>query len=71
MHLLDSVYALTRTRQNSLGFWDFYLRNAQRKGNLQILGHLGSWHLHTSGDERKNLEKVSQENQKATQDKTM
>ena len=27
---------------------------ARRNGNLQILGHLGSWHHQTSGDERKN-----------------
>ena len=26
--------------------------NARRKGNLQILGHVGSWHLQISGNER-------------------
>ena len=26
-------------------------QNAQRKGNLQILGNIGSWHHQTIGDE--------------------
>ena len=33
-----------------------------RKRNLQILGHLGGWHHQTSGNERKKLERISQEN---------
>ena len=39
-------------------------QNAQRKRNLQILGDIGSRHYQTNGDERKNLESVSQENEK-------
>ena len=38
------------------------IKNARRKRNLQILGHLGGWHHQTSGNERKNSERISQEN---------
>ena len=30
------------------------IQNAQKKGNLQVLGNIGSGHHHTSGDDRKN-----------------
>ena len=36
--------------------------NTRRKGNVQILGHLGGWHHQTSRDERKNSERIFQEN---------
>ena len=39
-------------------------------GEKEILGHLGGWHDQTSGNERK-IKSESQENQKATRDKTM
>ena len=32
-------------------------QNARGKGNLQILGNIGSWHHQTSGDERKESKK--------------
>ena len=32
-------------------------QNAQRKGNLQILGNIGSGHHRTSGDKRKKFKK--------------
>ena len=38
-------------------------KNAQRKGNMQILRNIGSWHQQTNRDERK---KKSLENEKAT-----
>ena len=41
----DRRNRLTKSRQN---------QNARRKGNLQILGLLGSWPHQTSGDKRKN-----------------
>ena len=31
--------------------------NDQRKGNLQVIGSIGSGHYRTSGDERKKIEK--------------
>ena len=46
-------------------------KNARRKGNQEILGNTGSGPHQTSGGERKNKEKVSQENQKTTWDKIM
>ena len=52
----------TKSRQNS---------NAQRKGNLRILGEIGNWHHQTRRDERKNLERIFQKNQKVTRDKTI
>ena len=36
--------------------------NAQRKQNLQILGHLGGWYHQTSGNERRKSKRISQEN---------
>ena len=45
-------------------------QNARRKGNLQILGNIRSWHHQTSGDERKNLKKNIPENETASRDKT-
>ena len=39
--------------------WD---KNAHRKRHIQILGHLGVWHHQTSGNERQNSERISQEN---------
>ena len=41
------------------------------KGNLQLLGNIGSWHHQIRGDVRNNKERVSQENQKTTRDKSM
>ena len=38
------------------------IKNARRKRDLQILGHLGGWHNQTSGIERQNWERISQEN---------
>ena len=35
----------------------FFFNNLSGKGNLQILGNIGSWHHQTSADERKNLKK--------------
>ena len=46
-------------------------QNARRKGNLQILGNIGSWYHQTSGNERKNQKRVSQKSQKITRDKTL
>ena len=46
-------------------------RNAQRKEHLQILGNIGSGHHQTRGDERKNWKGVSQENEKATWNRTI
>ena len=34
-------------------------QKARRKGNLQVLGNIGSGHSQTSGDERKNNKRVS------------
>ena len=34
----------------------------RRKRNLQILGNLGGWHHQTSGNERHNSKRISQEN---------
>ena len=39
---------------------------ARRKGRLQVLGNIRSGHHQTSGDERKNQQRVSQENEKTT-----
>ena len=46
-------------------------QNARRKGNLQKLGNIGGWHHQTWGDERKNLKRASQKNQKITRNKTL
>ena len=45
-------------------------QNTQRRGNLQILGNIGSWHYQTTGNERKKKKRVSQKSQKIT-DKTL
>ena len=42
------------------------IRICGEKGNVQILGNIGSWHHQTSGDERKNLKRVPLENKRAT-----
>ena len=44
-------------------------KNAQRKGNLQLLGNIGSWHDQTSWDEKKKLKK--EENEKPTRNKNI
>ena len=41
----DGPNGTTKSRKN---------QNTRRKGNLQILRDIGSWHHQTSGDERKN-----------------
>ena len=46
-------------------------QNARRKGNLQILGNIGSGHHQTSGEERKKFLKISQENEKTTLNQTI
>ena len=46
-------------------------QNAWRKGYLQILWYIGSWHYQASGNERKILKSVSQMNQKITRSKTL
>ena len=38
------------------------LPNGRRKRKLQILGHLGGWHHQTSGNEKQNSKRISQEN---------
>ena len=45
------------------------IKNPCGKGNVQILGNIGSQLDQTGKDERKNLKRVSQENEKATQNK--
>ena len=48
-------------------------QNARRKGNLQILGNIGSEHHQSSGDEKKKkkkIKRVSQENEKTTRNET-
>ena len=45
-------------------------QNSRRKGNLQILGNIGSWHHQTNGDERKKLKKsISEKNRKLLETK--
>ena len=44
-------------------------QNTWRKGNLQILGNIGSGHYQTSADERKNEKRVYQENEKLLETK--
>ena len=46
-------------------------QNARRKGNLQILGNIGSWHHRTNRNQRKNLKRVPQKDQRITKDKTL
>ena len=45
-------------------------QNAQRKGNLQIFGNIGSGHHQTSGDERENLQRIHKDNVKTTRNQT-
>ena len=45
-------------------------QNTRRKGNLQILGHIGSWHHQTTENERKKIKKrLSQKSQKLLETK--
>ena len=54
-------YKIIKSRKN---------QNAQRNGNLQVLVNIESRHHDISGDERKKLKRVSQENEKTTQNQT-
>ena len=46
-------------------------RKNQRKGNIQVLGNIESEQHQTSRDERKNLKRVSRENEKTTRNQTI
>ena len=46
-------------------------QNAQRKGNLHVLGNIGSGHYQTSRNERKNKKRLSQSNEKTSQNQTL
>ena len=53
----DERNKTTKSRKN---------QNARRKGNLKIFRNTGSGHHQTSGDERRNKKRVTQENEKTT-----
>ena len=60
--IYDGGNRTTKSRQN---------QNAHGKENLQILGNVGSGHHQTSGDERKNSKRISQEKEKTTRNQTI
>ena len=47
------------------------IRTLKEKETYKYLRDIGSWHHQTTGNERKNLKRVSQKSQKITQDKTL
>ena len=57
----DGRNRTTKSRKN---------QNAQRKGNLQILGNIGSEHNLKCGNERKKFPKIHQVNEKTTRNQT-
>ena len=46
------------------------IRTPNTKGNLQILGNIGSGHHQTCREERKNWKRISWENEKTTRNQT-
>ena len=38
----------------------YKIRKLGKKGNLQILGYLVGWYYQTSGNQKKNLKRISQ-----------
>ncbi len=45
-------------------------QNARRKGSFKILRNIGSGHHQTRGDERKNKNRILQENEETTGNQT-
>ena len=69
-------YASNEKQQTTSDWWNGttmsrHDKNARKKGNVQILGHLGGWHHQTSQEERTYQKQIDQRTKKKKKIMTM